>query len=109
MNSQLVVGIDIGGQTTKLGVVDIQGTVLAQTVIRTDTYADVVPYIADLSVAIKKIIAEAGAEGKIRGIGVGAPNGNYYKGTIEDAVNIAWGRGTIEFASNKRIYFCFYC
>ena len=98
MNSQLVVGIDIGGQTTKLGVVDIQGTVLAQTVIRTDTYADVVPYIADLSVAIKKIIAEAGAEGKIRGIGVGAPNGNYYKGTIEDAVNIAWGRGTIEFA-----------
>ena len=45
MNSQLVVGIDIGGQTTKLGVVDIQGTVLAQTVIRTDTYSDVTPYI----------------------------------------------------------------
>ena len=98
MNSQLVVGIDIGGQTTKLGVVDIQGTVLAQTVIRTDTYSDVTPYIAELAEAINKIIAEAGAEGKIRGIGVGAPNGNYYKGTIEDAVNIAWGRGTIEFA-----------
>ena len=98
MNSQLVVGIDIGGQTTKLGVVDIQGTVLAQTVIRTDTYTDVTPYIAELADAINRIIAEAGAEGKIRGIGVGAPNGNYYKGTIEDAVNIAWGRGTIEFA-----------
>ena len=98
MNSQLVVGIDIGGQTTKLGVVDIQGTVLAQTVIRTDTYTDVIPYIAELAEAINKIIAEAGAEGKIRGIGVGAPNGNYYKGTIKDAVNIAWGRGTIEFA-----------
>ena len=98
MNSQLVVGIDIGGQTTKLGVVDIQGTVLAQTVIRTDTYSDVVPYIAELSDAINRIIKEAGAEGKIRGIGVGAPNGNYYKGTIENAVNIAWGRGNIEFA-----------
>ena len=98
MNSQLVVGIDIGGQTTKLGVVDARGTVLAQTVIRTDTYTDVIPYIAELAEAINKIIAEAGAEGKIRGIGVGAPNGNYYKGTIKDAVNIAWGRGTIEFA-----------
>ena len=43
-------------------------------------------------------MAEADAEGKVRGIGVGAPNGNYYKGTIENAVNIAWGRNTIEFA-----------
>ena len=98
MNSQLVVGIDIGGQTTKLGVVDIQGTVLAQTVIRTDTYSEVEPYIAELAAAINKIIAEAGAEGKIRGIGVGAPNGNYYKGTIENAVNIPWGHKIIEFA-----------
>ena len=98
MNSQLVVGIDIGGQTTKLGVVNIQGTVLAQTVIRTDTYSEVEPYIAELADAIKKIIAEADGEGKIRGIGVGAPNGNYYKGTIENAVNIAWGRSTIEFS-----------
>ena len=98
MNSQLVVGIDIGGQTTKLGVVNIQGTVLAQTVIRTDTYSEVEPYIAELADAIRKIMAEANAEGKVRGIGVGAPNGNYYKGTIENAVNIAWGRSTIEFA-----------
>ena len=99
MNSQLVVGIDIGGQTTKLGVVDVQGSVLAQTVIRTDTFETVEPYIAELAVAINKIIAEAGAEGRVRGIGVGAPNGNYYKGTIECAVNISWGNGrTIEFA-----------
>ena len=98
MNSQLVVGIDIGGQTTKLGVVNIQGTVLAQTVIHTDTYSEVGLYIAELADAIKKIIKEADAEGKVRGIGVGAPNGNYYKGTIENAVNIAWGRSTIEFA-----------
>ena len=98
MNSQLVVGIDIGGQTTKLGVVDIQGTVLAQTVIRTDTYSDVAPFIAELADAINKIIKEANAEGKIRGIGVGAPNGNYYKGTIEYAPNLTWGRCKVEFA-----------
>ena len=94
-----VVGIDIGGQTTKLGVVDARGTVLAQTVIRTDTHAEVAPYIADLAVALNKVIAEAGVEGKVKGIGVGAPNGNYYTGTIENAVNLSWGgTTTIEFA-----------
>lgn len=99
MDSQFVVGIDIGGQTTKLGVVDTRGTVLAQTVIRTDTYDTVEPYIEELAIALNRIIKDAGAEGNIRGIGVGAPNGNYYTGTIENAVNIAWGGNkTIPFA-----------
>ena len=98
MNSTFVVGIDVGGQTSKIGVVDARGTVLAQTVIRTDTYDTVEPYIAELAEAVKKVIAEAGAEGKIRGIGVGAPNGNYYTGTIEAAPNLAWGHNRVEFA-----------
>ena len=94
-----VVGIDVGGQTTKLGVVDARGTVLAQTVIRTDTYTDFEPYIAELAEALNKVIADAGVEGKVKGIGVGAPNGNYYTGTIENAVNLSWGgTKTIEFA-----------
>ena len=88
----MVVGIDVGGQTSKIGVVDARGNVLAQTVIRTDTYSDVAPYIAELAEAVKKVIKEAGAEGKVRGIGVGAPNGNYYTGTIENAPNLVWGR-----------------
>ena len=94
----MVVGIDVGGQTSKLGVVDARGTVLAQTVIRTDTYSDVVPYIAELAEAVKKVVKEAGAEGKIRGIGVGAPNGNYYTGQIESAPNLPWAREKVEFA-----------
>ena len=98
MNSSYVVGIDVGGQTSKLGVVDARGTVLAQTVIRTDTYDTVEPYIAELADAVKRVIAEAGAEGKIRGIGVGAPNGNYYTGTIEAAPNLSWGHNKVEFA-----------
>ena len=99
MDSQMVVGIDVGGQTSKLGVVDARGTVLAQTVIRTDTYSTVEPYIAELAEAVRKIIKEAGAEGKVRGIGVGAPNGNYYTGTIENAPNLPWGHsGVVEFA-----------
>lgn len=99
MAQDLVIGIDIGGQTTKCGIVDARGTVLAQTVIRSDTHTDYVPYIAELAEALNRIIAEAKAEGQIRGIGVGAPNGNYYTGTIENAVNLVWGgTNTIPFA-----------
>ena len=94
----LVVGIDVGGQTSKLGVVDARGTVLAQTVIRTDTYDTVEPYIAELAEAVNKVVKEAGAEGKIRGVGVGAPNGNYYTGAIESAPNLPWAHDKVEFA-----------
>ncbi len=98
MDSTYVVGIDVGGQTSKLGVVDARGTVLAQTVIRTDTYSEVEPYIVELADAVKRIIKESGTEGKVRGIGVGAPNGNYYTGTIENAPNLLWGHERVEFA-----------
>ena len=94
----MVVGIDVGGQTSKLGVVDARGTVLAQTVIRTDTYSDVAPYIVELAEAVRKVIKEAGAEGKVRGVGVGAPNGNYYTGQIESAPNLPWAHDKVEFA-----------
>ena len=91
MAKDLVIGIDVGGQTTKCGVVDARGTVLAQTVIRSDDTTDASVFIASLAEAVNHIIADAGAEGRIRGIGVGAPNGNYYTGTIEYAPNLKWG------------------
>ena len=87
----LVIGIDVGGQTSKCGIVDARGTVLIQTVIRSDQTTDVNVFVADLAQALKRLIAEAGAEDRIRGIGVGAPNGNYYTGTIEYAPNLKWG------------------
>ena len=98
MAKDLVIGIDIGGQTSKCGIVDARGTVLAQTVIRSDNHTTVEPFIAELAEALNHIIAEAGAEGRIRGIGVGAPNGNYYTGTIECAPNLAWAHDRVEFA-----------
>ena len=99
MAEQLVIGIDIGGQTTKCGVVDARGDVLSQTVVRSDSHTDVKPYIDELAVALKKLIADADAEGSVRGIGVGAPNANYYTGEIENAVNLTWGvQGHIPFA-----------
>jgi len=91
MAKDLVIGIDIGGQTSKCGIVDARGTVLAQTVIRSDNHTEVELFVAELAEALNRIIKEAGAEGRIRGIGVGAPNGNYYTGTIESAVNLVWG------------------
>ena len=98
MAQDLVIGIDVGGQTTKCGIVDARGSVLAQTVIRSDNHEEVLPFIAELAEALNRIIAEAQAEGRIRGIGVGAPNGNYYTGTIESAPNLKWGHNKVEFA-----------
>ena len=98
MAQDLVIGIDVGGQTTKCGIVDARGTVMAQTVIRSDNHEEVTPFIAELAEALNRIIAEAKAEGRIRGIGVGAPNGNYYTGTIESAPNLKWGKTRVEFA-----------
>ena len=91
MAKDLVIGIDVGGQTTKCGIVDARGTVLSQTVIRSDETTDHEAFVASLAEALNRIIAEAQAEGRIRGIGVGAPNGNYYTGTIEYAPNLKWG------------------
>lgn len=94
----LVIGIDVGGTTTKCGVVDARGTVLAQTVV-TSVVDDVEEYIDVVAGGLNKIIEEAGAEGRIRGIGVGAPNGNYYTGEIKNAVNLTWcNKKTIPFA-----------
>jgi len=91
MEKPYVVGIDIGGQTSKIGIVDARGAVLTQTAIRTDTHTDVNLYIDDLCNALTKLAAEVGGMKTIRGIGIGAPNGNYYTGTIENAVNLVWG------------------
>lgn len=90
MEKQYVVGVDVGGQTAKLGVVDARGDVLIQSVIRTDCHEDATGFIKALAVAIKELIAKSGKEGQIRGVGVGAPNGNYYTGVIAFAPNLVW-------------------
>jgi len=97
---QFVVGVDVGGQTTKIGVVDARGEVLKQTVIRSDVFgADAAAFIDALGATILKLIEESGTKGKIRGVGVGAPNGNYYSGTISFAPNLAWAaNGSVEFS-----------
>ena len=90
MEKQYVVGVDVGGQTSKIGVVDARGDVLVQSVIRTDGHSDAADFVADLAAAIKELVVKADKVGQIRGIGVGAPNGNYYTGEIAFAPKLEW-------------------
>lgn len=91
MEKPYVVGIDIGGQTAKIGLVDARGNVLVQTAIKSNDTDDYKVFINNLSDAVKKLVNKEYSLEDVRGIGVGAPNANYYKGTIEGAVNLTWG------------------
>ncbi|MDE6417381.1 MAG: ROK family protein, partial [Duncaniella sp.] len=90
MNKPYVVGIDIGGTNTVFGIVDARGVVIASSSIKTQQYADVNEYIDELYKAIMRLLEAHNAVDKIHGIGIGAPNANYYTGMIERLVNIPW-------------------
>ena len=85
-----VVGIDIGGTNTVFGIVDARGNVIASSSIKTGKHPDVNDYIAELKTALNTLIVNNDAVDKIAGIGVGAPNANYYTGCIEMAPNLPW-------------------
>lgn len=97
MEKPYVVGIDIGGTNTVFGVVDARGTILYSGSIKTGKHADVNDYVDELGNGLEGIIEQAGGHDKIKGIGVGAPNGNYFTGCIEFAPNLPW-KGTIPLA-----------
>lgn len=98
MEKPYVIGMDMGGTNTVFGVVDARGNVISKSAIKTNTHDDVTLYINDLHVELMKLIDAAGGIDKIKGIGVGAPNGNYYTGNIEYAPNLPW-KGVIPFAN----------
>ncbi len=97
MEKPYVIGIDMGGTNTVFGVVDARGHVLARSSIKTQQYADINDYVAALHEELTKLIDAVGGIELIRGIGAGVPNGNYYSGCIEDAVNLPWP-GIVPFA-----------
>jgi glucokinase len=95
----VAIGVDIGGTNTVIGVVDSEGNVLVKDNILTPAHGDINKYIADLAVLIKRLIKSVeptNADIKILGIGIGAPNSNYYTGTIEYAPNLSF-KGVIPF------------
>ena len=97
MSKPYVVGIDIGGTNTVFGIVDARGNVIASNSIKTGKHANIEDYIAELKVALNKLIEAHDAKDKIHGIGVGAPNSNYFTGTIEYATNLPW-KGVVPLA-----------
>ncbi|MBR5102927.1 MAG: ROK family protein [Muribaculaceae bacterium] len=90
MAKPYVIGIDMGGTNTAFGIVDARGNVIASDSIKTAKHANIEDYIDELYTEITRIMVANDAVDKINGIGVGAPNGNYYTGTIEGGVNLPW-------------------
>ena len=90
MEKPYVVGIDIGGTNTVFGVVDARGTILYSGSIKTGKYTEIDDYVAALANGLMSVIDQAGGTEMIKGIGVGAPNGNFFNGCIEFAPNLPW-------------------
>ncbi len=84
------VGVDIGGTNTAIGIVDEAGKVIAKDSIPTPDHGDIDKYMDDLASAIRKLLNSTEEILTVLGIGVGAPNGNYYQGTIEYAPNLSF-------------------
>ncbi len=91
MSKPYVIGIDIGGTNTVFGIVDARGHVVASDSIKTKKHINFDDYVAELHEGIMRIVKANEAEDKIQGIGIGAPNGNYYTGEIINPPNLPWG------------------
>lgn len=85
-----VMGIDIGGTNTVFGIVDARGNVVASSSIKTGKHSNFDDYLDELYDEAMRLIKANDAEDKIQGIGIGAPNANYYTGIIDNAVNLPW-------------------
>ena len=101
MSKPYVVGIDIGGTNTVFGIVDARGNVLASGSIKTQKYAAIGDYVNDLYNELTRLLDQENVADQIAGIGVGAPNANYFTGNIEAAANLPW-KGVIPFAQMLR-------
>ena len=96
MSKEVVLGIDIGGTFTKLGLVDKSGAILMEDEVRSTEHESITDFIADIQRHVEQSILKLEKPVLLKGIGVGAPNGNFYSGTIEHAPNLIW-KGIIPF------------
>lgn len=101
---QLVVGVDIGGTNSVYGLVDRDGNIFGEGVISTRKYPDFDQYLEELYIGIQDLLKKLDFEYEFLGIGIGAPNANYYNGTIEYAANLAWN-GVVPFVEKFKRYY----
>jgi glucokinase len=90
-----VIGLDLGGTNSVFGIVDSRGEIKATTDIKTGGYSRVEDYVSASVEALQPIIEQVGGMEHIKAMGIGAPNGNYYKGTIEMAPNLPWAHESV--------------
>ncbi|MBQ0048880.1 MAG: ROK family protein [Bacteroidales bacterium] len=90
-----VIGLDLGGTNSVFGIVDAEGNVVATTSVKTRGHGPVEQYVKDCVEALQSTIAEVGGIEQIQGMGIGAPNGNYYTNCIEYAPNLPWDQENI--------------
>ena len=94
----LVIGLDLGGTNSVFGIVDRNGEIIATTSIKTQAFQEVEAYVKECVKAVMQIVDQVGGIKKIHAMGIGAPCGNYYKGTIEHAANLVWAKGIVPLA-----------
>src|SRR5690554_3717480 len=107
MTKKVAIGVDIGGTNTAIGVVDPEGNVMVKDNIPTPSHGDIDQYISDLAEAIGELMKSVkllNKELEFLGIGIGAPNGNYYSGTIEYAPNLSF-KGVVRLVELLRNHF----
>lgn len=97
MDKPYVIGIDVGGTNTVVGIVDKRGQILKSGSIKTAKHSQVEDYLDELTNLIEDLITGTTTKDQIKGIGAGTPNGNYFTGSIEFAPNLPW-KGVIPFA-----------
>ena len=91
---KLVAGIDIGGTNSRFGIVDMQGNILAHDSIITTDFPDAKEFAENVAQKISLLLPN---DSEFLGVGMGAPNGNFFKGTIEFAPNLQW-KGVVPLA-----------
>jgi len=104
---KVAIGFDIGGTNTAIGVVNREGDVLVDQCIPTPKHGNIDLYIQDLTLSIRELMKSVkllNEKSEVIGIGIGAPNANYYTGTIEHAPNLSF-KGIVHFVDLLKIQF----
>ncbi|MCX6156649.1 MAG: ROK family protein [Ignavibacteriae bacterium] len=97
---EVIVGVDVGGTNSPFGFVDSEGNILGKGSIKTSDFELFEDYLDALLIEVNAV-AGALKDVSIKGYGIGAPNGNYYTGSIDNAPNLRW-KGKILFSEMVR-------